>query len=125
MICSVLQIQWLGYRIIILSGDVEINPGPETLDFCCWNLNIIVAYDFVRVSLIEAYNSAFNYNLIAIVETHVDSTTDEGRLALGGYSFINANHPHDVKKGGVGLYIKDSLPSKGRPDLATLLECIV
>ena len=72
----------MAYRTILLSGDIEINPGPETLDFCCWNLNSIVAYDFIRVSLIEAYNSAFNYDLIAIVETHIDSTIDEGRLSL-------------------------------------------
>ena len=30
-----------------------------------------------------------------------------------------------MKKGGVGLYIKDSLPSKSRSDLVTLPECIV
>ncbi len=30
-----------------------------------------------------------------------------------------------MKRGGVGLYIKDSLPSKNRPDLVTLPECIV
>ena len=37
-----------------LSGDVETNPGPETLDFCCWNLNTIAVHDFLRISLIEA-----------------------------------------------------------------------
>ena len=30
-----------------------------------------------------------------------------------------------MKKGGVGLYIKDSLPSKSRSGLVTLPECIV
>ena len=125
IICSVLHIQWLVHRAILLSGDIEINPGPATLDFCCWNLNSIAAYDFLRVSLIEAYNSVFNYDLIAIAETHIDSTIDEGRLALDGYSFIKGNHPHNVKKGGVGLYVKDSLPSKARSDLAILPECIV
>ena len=30
-----------------------------------------------------------------------------------------------VKRGGVGLYIKDSLPSKNRSDLVTLPERIV
>ena len=46
--------QWKISRIILLSGDVEINPGPNTLDFCCWNLNNIAAHDFLRISLIEA-----------------------------------------------------------------------
>ena len=44
-VCYILHAQWLILRIILLSGDVELNPGPETLDFCCWNLNSITAYD--------------------------------------------------------------------------------
>ena len=123
--CYTLHAQWLVCRTILLSGDVESNPGPETLDFCCWNLNSISAYDFLRVSLIEAYNSVYDYDLIGIVETHLDSTADENKLALNGYTFVKSNHPRDVKRGGVGLYIKDSLPSKRRSDLETLPECIV
>ena len=38
---------------------------------------------------------------------------------------VLASHPRNVKRGGVGLYIKDSLPSKNRSDLVTLPECIV
>ena len=57
--------------------------------------------------------SVYNYDLIGIVETHLDSTIDENKLAL------------NVKRGGVGLYMKDSLPSKRRSDLVTLPECIV
>ena len=75
--CFTLHMQWLAFRTILLSGDVETNPGPETLDFCCWNLNSITAHDFLRVSLIEAYNSVFNYDLIGIVETHLDSTVEK------------------------------------------------
>ena len=123
--CYTLQTQWLVFTTILLCGDVETNPGPETLDFCCWNLNSIVAHDFLGVSLIEAYNSVCNYDLIGIVETHIDSTVDKDRLALDWYTFRKENHPKDVKRGGVGLYVKDSLPSKNRPDLVTLPECVV
>ena len=83
-------------------------------------------YDFLRVSLLEAYNPAYNYDIIGIVETHLDSTTDDDdRLALDGYTFVNINHPQNLKRGGVGLYVKDSLPSTNRSDLATLPECAV
>ena len=74
--CCSLHMQWLVFRVILLSGDVETNPGPETLDFCTWNLNSIIAHDYLRVSLIEAYNSVYNYDLIGIVETHLDSTVE-------------------------------------------------
>ena len=104
--CYTFHAQWLVFRAILLSGDVEKNPGPETLNFCTWNLNSISAHDFLLVSLIEAYNSVYNYDLIGIVEPHHD------RLALDGYSFIKSNHPQNVKRGGVGLYVKDSLASK-------------
>ena len=125
MTCYTLHTQWLVFATILLCGDVETNPGPETLDFCCWNLNSIATHDFLRISLIEAYNSVCNYDLMGIVETHLDSTVDEDRLALDGYTFHKENHPQDVKRGGVGLYVKDSLPSKNRPDLVTFPECIV
>ena len=97
MACNTLHTQWLVFRTILLSGDIETNPGPETLDFCTWNLNSISAYDFLRVSLIEAYNSVYNYDIIGIVETHLNSTVDEDRLALDGYTFIKDNHPQNVK----------------------------
>ena len=58
--------------------------------------------------------------------SHLDNTVDKNRLALDGYTFIQDNHPRNVKRGGVGLYIKDSLPSKICSDLVvTLPECIV
>ena len=59
------------------------------------------------------------------METHLDSSFDEDKLGLNGYTFIKSNHPDNVKRGGVGLYIKDSLPSKQRSVLMTLPECIV
>ena len=127
LICHTLHLQWTTYQTILRSGDIETNPGPEhsTFNFCSWNLNSICAHNFTRVSLIEAYNSVYNYDLIGIVETHLDSTVDESKLDLTGYSFLKSNHPNNVRRGGVGLYMKDSFPAKSRPDLATLPECIV
>ena len=68
----------------------------------------------------EAYNSVYNYNLIGIVETHLDSTVDEEKLALNGHTFIKNNHPQNVKRRGVGLSVKDSLLSKNRSDVVSL-----
>ena len=31
--CCTLHMQWLVFRVILLNGDLEINPGPETLYF--------------------------------------------------------------------------------------------
>ena len=123
--CYILYTLWLFSRAMLLSGDIETNPGPDTLDFCTWNLNSIAAYDFLRVALVEAYNSVHKYDLIGIVETHLDATINEARLALDGYIFYKSNHPQNMKKGGVGLNVKDTQPSKFRPDLAVLPDCVI
>ena len=54
-------------KMLILSGNVLENPGPNNcnLKFFHWNLDSITACDNTEISLIEAYNSVFNYDLIA------------------------------------------------------------
>ena len=123
--CEKIILCWLVYMIIMLCGDVETNPGPDTFNFCCWNLNSITSYDFLRISLIEAYNSVYKYDLIGVVETHLNDSDDESRLQMDIYSFVKSNHPFDIKRGGVALYVKDSIPMKRRYDLVTLPECVV
>ena len=90
-----------------------------------WNLNSVTAYDFERISLIEACNSVYKYDLISIVETHLESTVDNDKLTPERYSIFEKNHPKNVKKGGVGLCVKDSLPTTARVDFSTLPECVV
>ena len=97
--CIVQTLYRVEFRDILISGDVETNPGPETLDFYSWNLICIIAHDFLRVSLIEAYKSIYNYDLISIVETHLDNSIDLARLALNGYTFIEDNHPLNINRG--------------------------
>ena len=41
---------------------------------------------------------------------------------LDGYLFIKDNHPLNVKRGGVGLYIKDSFPATNRPDIVSEIQ---
>ena len=60
-----------------------------------------------------------------MVETHLNDSDDENRLQLEGYSFVKSNHPFNIKRGGVALYVKDSIPMKHRYDLVTLPECVV
>ena len=63
--------------------------------------------------------------MIDIVETHHNDTIDCSKLDINGYTFMKSNHPHNVKRGGVGLYVKNSFPAIRRGDLAVLPECIV
>ena len=99
-----LHMQWLTYKTTLLSGDVESNSGlnVNAFNLCTWNLTSITVHDFIRISQIEAYNSIYNYDLLGVVENHLDSTAQESKLMLHGYTFIKDNNPLDVKRGGVG-----------------------
>ena len=121
-----LYLQWTIHKHILLSVDIEKIPGPdrETLQFCSWTLNSISAHEYIRASLLEAYNSQYKHDLIGIVETHLDNTVNEGNLSLRGYNLTTSNHPGNLNKEGVGLYVKESFLAKNRADLVTLQEYI-
>ena len=118
------------YFHLKLSGDVHPNPGPchgNTFKFCQWNLDSIAVNDFVKIPLIEAYNSVYNYDIIALFETYLDSSIPNESISLTGFSkeIYRSDHPNDVKRGGVCLYFKYSLAIKQRKDLQILDECII
>ena len=62
-----------------------------------------------KLSLLTAYNSALNYDLICLTETHLDSTVDPNNLLINGYKLFRADHPDNVKRGGVCLYYREHL----------------
>ena len=121
-----------------MSSDIETNPGPfpsgsrtpdggfreSFLSFCNWNINTLSKNDFHRVSLIEADNSIFKYDIISLCETSLNEVTEVPENILKGYRFFSLNHPSGDKKGGVGVFYKESLPLKIRHDLC-FDECIV
>ena len=60
---------WHIFYLIKLSGDIEENPGPklnssQKLSICHSNLNSIAAHNFIKVSLLIAYNSIHKYDII-------------------------------------------------------------
>ena len=73
-----------------------------------WNANSIVKDDFNRVSLIEAHNSIFNYDIISICETSLDDSVALPDSLLNDYTFVSSNNPANARHGGVGLFYKKS-----------------
>ena len=93
--------------LLLKHGDIEINPGPKKklakcFSCCHWNVNSILAHN--KLSLLTAYNSTLIYDLICLTETYLDSTVDPNNLLINGYNVLRADHPYDVKRGGVCLY---------------------
>ena len=49
------------------------------------------------------------YDTICISETFSDSSANESSLLFPGYHLLRADHPNNLKKGGVSLYFKENL----------------
>ena len=72
--------RWLPIILIILSNDINLNPGPNhqnnLFNFMSWNVNSLAKNNFQRVRLLEAHNSIFNYDLISICETSLNDSVE-------------------------------------------------
>ena len=122
---------WFYIKKIILSGDVETNPGSQSKrcqesSICHGNLNSIATHSFIKVSLLKVYITIYNYDIICLSETYLDSSilSDDKNLEIPGYDLILADHPSNSKRGGVCVYYRNSLQLKIQ-DIFYLQECIV
>ena len=116
-------------NLLIICGDIETNPGPrkdQNLSICHWNLNSISAHNFIKFSSLQAFNTIHNFDLICISETFLDSSVsiDESDLNLNGYKLIRSDHPSDVKRGGICIFYKDTLPIRFL-NITNLTECLI
>ena len=107
---------WLSLTIIRLSGDIEENPGPkcnsnQSFSICHWNLNSITAHNHLKISLLTAYISLHNFDVVCISETYLDSTRalDDENLEITGFNLLKADHASNSKRGGACEYYKISL----------------
>ena len=103
--------------LLMRCGDVHRNPGPEKkskLSIIHWNLNSISSHNFEKLHLLQAFNSVYKYDLICLNETLLDTSysDDDLDLSLIGYNMVRADHPDNVKRGGVSIFYKDTLPLK-------------
>ena len=108
---------WLQIFLVLLSGDVEVNPGPKrtpkvSLSICHWNLNSISAHNYVKLSLLRAYLAFHNFDIICLSETYLNSSNspDDETLEISGYNLVRSDHPLNSKRGGVCIYYKNYLP---------------
>ena len=90
--------------IVIICGDIELNPGSKkNKSLCHWNLNSIIyiifpSYLFLRPIAL--------HNIICFSETYLESsfTYDVVRLRLSGNKIVRAENLNDNKRGGVDIY---------------------
>ena len=106
-------------RLVKLSGDIELNPGPKPSSFKCFaishgNLNSITSHDFLEVKLLTAYNVMHKFDITCISQSYLnlDTSSNDDNLSIPGYNMPRADHPSGNRRGGVCIYYKKSLPIK-------------
>ena len=114
---------------ILLAGDVELNPGPQSAD-------ISSSTESFNVSVFERNFSLVHYNvqsllnkidqiqmelshfdIIALSEIWLSPTTDDNDIKLINYQHPFREHRQTNNYGGVIAYVRDNIPCKRRQDL--------
>ena len=90
---------------IILSGDIEINPGSQSkrcqeFSICHWNLNSIATHSFINVSPLKPFITICNYDVICLSETYLYSNilSEDKNLEIPVNDLIQADHPSNRKR---------------------------
>ena len=83
---------WYFFHLLELSGDIELNPGPnpdfsQSFSICHWNPNSMSAHNYSKASLLTAYTSIHDFDIVCLSETYLTSTTNinDANLKIPGY----------------------------------------
>ena len=68
------------------------------------------AHNFSKLTQMKAYISMYKHDFIYLSDTYLDSSTPDSLLEIDGYILVRADHPNNIKRGGVCIYYKESLP---------------
>ena len=103
--------------LLILSGTVEVNPGPhilkQNLSFAVWNLDSLPARDFARIPLIESLQATYDFDMFGVCESMLTENISNDDIFINGFSPgpFRSDKDSDTRNGGVCLYFKESLPN--------------
>ena len=69
---------WSWPFLMLLSGDIEINPGPkavsgQSVSIFHWNLNSISAHNYTNFFFLNADALIRNFDIICLSETNFNS----------------------------------------------------
>ena len=111
-------------NLLSICGDIDANPGPRfsSLTFCHWDLNSIATHDSIKISLLQAYITQHNDDIICLSGTFLNSSiqSHDNRINIGGSNLIRSDHSSDSKKGGLCIYYKEYIPLVKGDDICTL-----
>ena len=109
---TVITLQYI-FVLLLCHGDIEPNPGPKKLKKNPFLSAIgisITSHNFSKLTQLKAYISMYKHDFICLSKTYLDSSTPDRLLEIDGYILVRADYPNNIKRGGVCIYYKESLP---------------
>ena len=94
--------------VILNQIQVQENFLKNTFSICHWNLSSITAHNFSKLT--QSYTSTYKHGFICLSETYLDSSIPDNLIDIKGYNLVRADHPDNIKRGGVCIYFKESRP---------------
>ena len=92
---------------------------------CHWNLNSLTSHNCEKVNLLEAYNAVNKFDIICLSESFLDSSiTENNNVKINEYTMVSADHPNNIKRGGVCASVRESLPVRNFSN-SYLSECLI
>ena len=78
------------------------------------------------MSQLQVYNAIHRFDIICLSETYLDNSyhSDDDQLTFPGYNLIRAENPNNIKRVGVCIYCRETLPVKVI-NVNILNECLV
>ena len=117
---------------LLLCRGVEFNHGRTkkrnswfNFSIYHWNLNSLTTNNFEKVNPLEAHYAVNKFDIICLSESFLDSSilTENNNLKINGYKMVRADHPNNVKRGGVCAYVRETLPFRNFSN-SYLSECL-
>ena len=118
--------------LLIISGSVELNPGPDmskksNFSFAVWNLDSLPARDFARIPLIEKLENTYNFDMFGVCESMLTGCFSNEDVFINGFcqSPFRSDKSSTTRNGGVCVYFRESLSIKERCDLEIIPKTVV
>lgn len=112
-----------GY-LVLLSGDVSLNPGPvsfkktQTRGLFISHLNVrslLAKIDQLKLDLVN--NKGPKPDIMTLSETWLDNSVGDEEVNIPGYSILRLDRQQNKSGGGVAIYYRNGLVCRARSDL--------
>ena len=99
--------------LLLLNGDIEVNPGPVNSEFKIFHLNI----NGLRNKVDELETEVSGYDIVIITETKLNVNIDSKNIILQEFQEPIRKDRVDNRGGGVAVYCRNNIAFRRRLDL--------